>query len=179
MVNLDSTWKSRDVTGCLVKAGFIEVMYGCESWTIKKAERRIDAFELWYWRRLLRVPWTARRSNQSVLKEINPEYSLEGLSLKLRFQYFGYLREELTHWKRPSCWERLKAGRDGDNRGWDGWMVPLIQWTWVWANSGSWWWTGKPAVLQSMGSHRVGHACGTTTLPYAIVYLTSSLLKDI
>ena len=84
---------------------FPVVMHGCESWTIKKAEcRRIDAFELWCWRRLLRVPWTARRSNQSILKEINPEYSLEGLMLKLKLQYVGHL---MTHWKRPWCWERL------------------------------------------------------------------------
>ena len=82
--------------------GFPVVMYGCESWTIKKAEhQRIDTLELWYWRRLLRVPWPARRSNQSILKEISPEYSLEGLMLKLKLQYFGHLSEELTHWERP------------------------------------------------------------------------------
>ena len=97
MTNLDSILKSRDITLptkiCLVKAMvFPVVMYGCESWTIKKAEyRRIDAFELWCWRRLLRIPWTARRSNQSILKEISPEYSLEGLMLKLKLQYFGHL----------------------------------------------------------------------------------------
>ena len=107
MTNLDSILKSRDVTFpikvCPVKAMvFPVVMYGCETWrTIKKAEHlRIDAFELQCWRRLLRVPWTARRSNQSILKEINPEYSLEGLMLKLKLQYFGHLCEELTHWKR-------------------------------------------------------------------------------
>ena len=97
MTNLDSVLKSKDITlptkVCLVKAMvFPVVMYGCESWTIKKAERRrIDAFELWCWRRLLRVPWTARRSNQSILKEISPEYSLEGLMLKLKLQYSGHL----------------------------------------------------------------------------------------
>ena len=108
-------------------------MYGCESWTIKKTEhQRIDAFKLWYCRRLLRVPWTARRSNQSIQKEINPEHSLEGLMLNLKFQYFGYL----MRLKRPWCWERLKAGGEGDNRGWDGWMASLTQWTWVWASSG-------------------------------------------
>ena len=91
------------------------VLYGCESWTTKKAEPgRTDVFELWCWRRLLRVPWTARRSNQFILKEISPEYSLEGLMLKLKLQYFG---EELTHWKRYQFWERLKAGREGDDRG--------------------------------------------------------------
>ena len=116
---------------------FLIVMYECESWTIKKAEhQRIDAFELWCWRRFLRVPWTTRSSNQSVLKEINPEYSLEGLRLKL--QYFGYLMQRGN--KRSWRWERLKAG-GGDNRGWDGWMTSLTQWTRVWASSRSWWWT--------------------------------------
>ena len=120
MINLDSILKSRDITlptkVCLGKAMvFPVVMYGCESWTIKKAEcRRIDAFEVWCWRRLLRVPWTARRSNQSILKEISPEYSLEGLMLKLKLQYFGHLMQKtLTHWKRSRCWERLKAGGEG------------------------------------------------------------------
>ena len=123
MTNLDSILKSRDITlptkVCLVKAMvFPVVMYGCESWTIKKAEhRRFDAFELWCWRILLRVPWAARRSNQPILKEISPGCSLEGLMLKLKLQYFGHLCEELTHWKRPQCWERLKAGGEGDNRG--------------------------------------------------------------
>ena len=107
MTHLDSIFKSRDITlptkVRLVKAmAFPVVMYGRESWTVKKAEhRRIDAFEMWYWRRLLRVPWIARRSNQSILKEISPEYSLEGLMLKLKLQYFGTSCEELTHWKRP------------------------------------------------------------------------------
>ena len=114
MTNLDSIFKSRDITlptkVRLVKGMvFPVVMYGWESWTAKKAEcRRIDAFELWCWRRVLRVPWTARRYNQSILKEISPEYSLEGLMLKLC--------EELTHWKRLWYWERLKAG-EGDDRG--------------------------------------------------------------
>ena len=122
MTNLDRILKSRDITlpakVHLVKAMvFPVVMYGCESWTIKKAEcQRIDAFELWCWRRLLRVLWTTRRSNQSILKEISPEYSLEGLMLKLKLQYFGHLIEELTHWKRPGCWERLKA-EEGSDRG--------------------------------------------------------------
>ena len=122
------------------------------SWMLKN-----DAFELWCWRRLLRVPWTARRSNQSILKEISPEYSLEGLMLKLKFQYFGHLKEELTYWKRPWCWERLKAEGEGDDRGWDGWMASPTRWTWVWVSSGSWQWTGKPGVLQPMGSQRVRH----------------------
>ena len=120
MTNLDSILKSRDITlptkVCLVKAMiFPVVMYGCESWTIKKAEcQRIDAFELWCWGRLFRVPWTARRSN---LREISPECLLEGLMLKLKRQYFGHLIEELTHWKRPWCWEGLGAGGEGDDRG--------------------------------------------------------------
>ena len=107
MTNIDSIFKNRDLTlpkkVHLVKAMvFPVVMYGCESWTVKKAElRRIDAFELWCWRRLLPVPWIARRSNHSILKEISPGCSLEGLMLKLKLQYFGHLMEELTHWKRP------------------------------------------------------------------------------
>ena len=107
MTNLDNILKSRDITLAikvsLVKAMvFPVVMYGCKSWSIKKAEcRRIDAFELWCWRRLLRVPWTARRSNHSILKEISPAYSLEGLALKLKLQYFGHLMGELTHWRKP------------------------------------------------------------------------------
>ena len=106
MTNLDSIFKSRDITlptkDCLVKAMvFPAVMYGCESWTVKKAEcQRIDAFDLWRWRRLLRVPWTARRSNQSILKEISPGISLEGMMQELKLQYFGHLMEELIHWKR-------------------------------------------------------------------------------
>ena len=106
MTNLDSIFKSRDITlptkVCLVKAMvFPVVVYGCESWTVKKADRRrIDAFEVWCWRRLLRVPWTARRSYQSILKEISPGCPLEGMMLKLKLQYFGHLLDELTHWKR-------------------------------------------------------------------------------
>ena len=105
------------------------VMYECESWTIKKAEHwRIDAFELCCCRKLLRVPWTARRSNQSILKEINPGCSLEGLMLKLKLQYLATWGEELTHLKRPWCWESLKAGGEGDDRGWDDWMASLTRW---------------------------------------------------
>ena len=126
--------------------------------TIKKAEcQRIDAFELWCWRRLLRVSWTARRSNQSTLKEISPEYSLEGLMLKLtKFQYFDHLMQRNDSFESPWCWERLKAGGEEDNREWDGWMASPTQWIWVWARSGSWWWTGEPGVLQSMGLQGVG-----------------------
>ena len=107
---------------------FPVVMYGCESWTIKKAEcQSIDAFELWCWRRLLRVVWAARRSNQSILKEINPEYSLEGLMLKLKSNTLALWCEELTYWKRLWCWERLKAGGEGNDRGCDGWMASWTQ----------------------------------------------------
>ena len=138
--------------------GFLVVTYGCESWTVKKAEcRRIDAFELWCWRRLLRVPWTERRSNQTILKEISPWCSSEGLMLKLKLQYLATWCKQLTHLKRPCCWKRLKAGGKGDDRGWDGWMASLTQWTWVSAGSGSWWWTGRPDVLQSIGLQRVKH----------------------
>ena len=133
-------------------------MYGYKSCTIKKADfQRIDAFELWCWRRLLRVPWTARWSNQSILKEINPEYSLEGLMLALKLQYFGHLMQRADSLEKTLMLGRLRAGREGDNRGWDGWMASLTQWTWVWVNSGSWWWTGRPGVLQSMGWQRAGH----------------------
>ena len=123
VINLDSILKSRDITlptkVHLVKAMvFPVVMYGCETWTVKKAERqRIDAFELWGWRRLLRVPWTARRSNQSILKEISPGISLEEMMLKLKLQYFGHLMQRLTHWKRLCCSEGLGAEGEGDNRG--------------------------------------------------------------
>ena len=126
-------------------------------WTIKQAEcLRIDAFELWCWRRLLRVPRTARRSNHWILNEINNEYSLEGLMLRLKLQSLATWCKELTHWKRLWCWEILKAGGEGDDRKWDGWMASLTRWTWVWESSGSWWWAGKPGLLQSMGPQRVG-----------------------
>ena len=163
MTNLDSILKSRDITLLttvhLVKPMvFPVVMCGCESWTVKKAEcRRIAAFELWCWRRLLRVPWTARRSNQSILKEISPGTSLEGRNSST----LATSREELTHWKRLWCWEGLGAGGEGDDRGWDGWMISWTRWTWVWVNSRSWWWTGRPGVLQFMGSQRVGHDWAT------------------
>ena len=136
---------------------FPVVMYGCESWTIKKAEcQRIDAFELWCWRRLLRVPWTARRCNQSILNEISPEYSLEGLRLKL--QYFGHLMQRADSFEKTLMLGKTgKAGREGDDRGWDGWMASPTQCAWVWIDSGSWWWTGRPGVLKSMESQRVRH----------------------
>ena len=156
MINLDSILKNRDIIlptkVHIVKAMvFPVVMYRCEIWTVKKAERwRIDAFELWCWRRLLRVPWTARRSNQSILNEISPEYLMEGLMLKLKLQYFGHLV-----WKTDSLEKTLMLGKimgmkRRDDRGWDSWMASPTQWTWVWVNSGSWWWTGRPGMLHAV-----------------------------
>ena len=155
MTNLDSILKSRDITlptkVHLVKAMvFLVVTYGCESWTIKKNQcfGTVVLEKI-----LLRVPWTVRRSNQSILKETNSEYSLEGLMLKLKLQYFGYLMSRTDSLeKTPWCWERLKAGGEVNGRGWDGWMASPLQWTWVWANSRSWWRKGKPGMLQSIGT---------------------------
>ena len=128
---------------------FPVVMYGCESWTIKKAEhQRSDAFELWCWRLILRVPWTARRANQSILKEISPEYSLEGLMLKLKPQYFDHLLWRTDSLKKTLILGKIESGR---RRGRDGCMASPTWWTWVWVSSRSWWWTGKPGVLQFMG----------------------------
>ena len=135
VTNLDSILKSREITMStkvrLVKfMVFPVVMHGCESWTIKKDEtQRIDVFESWCWRGLLSIPWTARRSNQSILKEISPECSLEGLMLRLKSNTLATWCKELTHLKRPWCWERLRAGREGDDRGWDGWMASPTQCT--------------------------------------------------
>ena len=155
--------KNRDIT-LLTKVRLVKVMvfpvvmYGCESWTIKKAESQcIDAFELWCWRRLLRVSWTARRYNQSILKEISLDYSLEGLMLKLKLQYFGHLMQ-----RTDSCENTLLLGKTdgGTRRGWQRmrWLDgSLTRLTWVWASFRSWWRTGKPGVLQSMGSQRVKH----------------------
>ena len=125
---------------------FPVVMYECESWTIKKAERwRIDAFELWCWRRLLRLPWTARRSNQSILKEISPGYSLEGLMLKLKLQYSGHLIRRADSFEKTLMVGKIEGRRRrGNNRGWDGWMASPTQWTWVWEDSGSWWLIARP-----------------------------------
>ena len=133
-------------------------MYGCKSWTIKKAACcRIDAFKLWCWRRFFRVPWTARWSNQSILKEINPEYiHWKDWCWNWISNTLFIWQKEPIHWKRPWSWERLKAG-EGDNRGWDGWMASPTQGTWVWVNSGSWWWTGRLGMLRFMGSQRVRH----------------------
>ena len=144
MTNLGSILKSRDITVPkvhLVKAMvFPVVMYDCENWTLKKAELwRIDAFELWCWRRLLRDPWTARRSNQFILKDINPECSLEGLMLKLKLQFFGHLMGRTDSLEKTLMLQKIEDGRRRGRQGWDGWMASLTQWTWVWASSGNWW----------------------------------------
>ena len=147
----------------LVKAMvFTVVTYGCESWNIKKAEcKRINAFELWCWRRLLRVPWIARRSNQSILKEIILNIHWMDWSWSWNSNTLATWCKELTHLKRPWCWERLKGGGEGDDRGWDGYIASPTQWIWVWVNSRSWRWTGRLGVLQSMGLQRVGHDWAT------------------
>ena len=158
ITNLDSILKSRDITLStkvhLVRTMvFAIVMYGCESWTIKKAKRRrIDAFELWCWK-TLESPLDS--------KEIQPDH-LKGnqswvFNISWNSNTLTTWYKELTHLKRPWCWERLKAGGEGDDRGWDGWMASPTQWTWVWVNFGSWWWTRRPGVLRFMGSQRVGH----------------------
>ena len=163
MTNLESILKSRDVTlptkVHLVKAKIFPVfMYECESRTVKKAERwRTDAFELWFWRRLLRVPWTARRSNQSILKEISPEYSLEGQMLKLKLQYFGHLMRRTDSSEKTLMLGEIESSRRrGRQKIWclDGITDSMDISCSI---SRRWWWTGKPSVLQSMGSQRVGH----------------------
>ena len=163
MSNLDSIFKSRDITlptkVHLVKAMvFPVVMYGCESWTVKNAEhQRIDAFELWCWRRLLRVLWTARRSNQSILKEISPGVLWKEWCWSWNSSTLATWCKELIHWKRLWCWEQLKARGEGDDRGWDGWNASLTWWTRVWVDSGSLWWTGRSGMLWFVGLQRVGH----------------------
>ena len=140
---------------------FLVSMYGCESWIIKKAERwRIDAFELQCWRRLLRVP-SARRSNQSILEEISPGCSLEGLMLKLKLQYFGHLMRITDSLEKTLMLGKIKGRRRrGPQR--MRWLdCSPTQWTWVWVNSGSWCWTGRPGVVQFMGLQRVGHDWAT------------------
>ena len=142
------------------------VMYWCDSWTVKKAEhQRIDAFELWRWRRLLRVPWTARRSKQSILKEISPGISLEGMMLKLKLQYFGHLMRRVDSLEKTVMLGGIGGRRiRGQQR--MRWMASLTRRTWVWVISGSWWWTGRPGMLRFMGSQRVRHIW-TTELNYS------------
>ena len=150
-------------------------MYGCESWTIKKAEHwRSDAFKLWCWRRLLRVPWTARRSNQSILKEISPECSWEGLKLKVKLQYFSHLMWRTDSLEKTLMLEKIEGRR---RRGWQStrWlMASTMRWIWVWASSRSWWWTGKPGMQQSVRSQIVGHDWVTELiLPHTIGFCHS------
>ena len=163
MTKPDSIFKSRDITlptkVRLIKAmAFPVVMNGYESWTVKKAEhQRIYAFELWYWRQLLRVPWTARRSNQSILKEINPGISLEGMMIKLKHQYFGHLMRRADSLEKSLMLGGI-GGRRRRGRQRMRWLDGIMtQWMWVWVNSGSWWWTGSPGMLRFMGSQRVRH----------------------
>ena len=163
MANLDSILKSRDIT-LLIKVSIVKamvfpvVMYRYESWTIKRAECwRIDAFKMWCWRRFLRVPWTARRSDPSILKEISPEYSLEGLMLKLKLQYFGHLIWRTDSLEKSLVLGKIEGRRRRGQQRMDGWMESPTQWRWIWVNSRSWWWTGRPDVLHSTGSQRVGH----------------------
>ena len=167
MTHLDSILKSRPIIlqteVRIIKAMIYPVVtYGCESWTIKKSEHhRIDAFELWCWRRLLSVPWTARRASQAILRKIHPEYSLEGLMLKLKLQYFGHLMRRVESLEKTlmlgGIGGRRRRGRQRMRWG----MASLTRWTWVWVNCGSWWWTGRPGVLWFMGSQRVGHDWAT------------------
>ena len=133
-------------------------MYRHESWTIKKiGPQGIDAFKLWFWRILLRVPCTARRSNQSIMKEISPGISLEGMMLKLKLQYFGHLMLRVDSLEKTLTLVGIRGRRKRGRQRWDGWTASPTQWTWVWVNSGSWWWTGRPGVLRLMGSQRVLH----------------------
>ena len=155
---------------------FPVVMYGCESWTLKKAERqRIDAFELWCWRRLLRVPWTARRSNKSILKEISPVCSLEGLMLKLNLQYFGHLTRRVDSLEKTltlgGIWGQEKKGTtEHEMAGWP----PRLDGHQFGLNSGSWWWTGRPGVLRFLGSQRVGHNWATELNWFSKILITLS-----
>ena len=160
MTILDSTLKNRDITllrkACQVKAMiFPPVLYGYESWTIKKAERwRIDAFELWYWGRLLGLQGDSAvhpKGNQSL------NIHWKDWCWSWNSNTLATWCKEPTHWERPLCWERLKAGGERDDRGWDGWMASPTWWTWVWVNLGSWWWTGRAGVLHPMGSQRFRH----------------------
>ena len=159
----------------LVKAMvFPVVMSGCESWTIKKAEcLRINAFELWCWRRLWRVPWTARRSNQSIQRKSTLNIDWKDWCWNWSSHILATWCEELTQWKRPWCWERLKARGEGSDRAWDAWMASSIQWTWVWTNSRRQWRTGKPGVLQFMRLQRVGHDWATEQQRFPFLPLRS------
>jgi len=158
MTNLDGVLKSRDISlptynqsyGCSSRHVWLWELDHKEGWALKSQCFQTVVLK----KTILRVPWMTRISNQSILMEINPEYSLEGLILKLKLQYVGHMMQRADYWKRSWCWERLRAGEE-DNRGWGGWMASLTQWTWVWVNSRRQWRTEKPGVLKSMGSQRV------------------------
>ena len=148
------------------------VVYGCESWTIKKAEhQRIDVFELWCWRRLLRVPCTARRSNQSVQRKSVLNIHWKDWCWSWSSNTLVTWCKEMTNWKRSWCWERLKAGGKVEDRGWDGWMASPTWGTWAWVSSRSWWWKGKPGMLQSMGTQRVRHNCDCTEVRLILLWI--------
>ena len=166
-----SVLKSRNITlltkVCTVKAVIFPVVtYGCENWTIKKVDCwRIYAFGLWCWRRLLRVPWIAKRSNQSFLREINPEYSLEGPMLKLKLQYSDHLMQTADSLGKSLMLGKIEGRGEGGVRGWDAWMASPVQWTWTWANFGKWRRTKRAGMLQSMGSQRGEHDWATEQQP--------------
>ena len=157
MTNVDSILKSTDITlptkvHIDQAVAFPVVTYGCDRWTIKKAECwRIDAFELWCWRRLLSVRWAARRSNWSILKEISPEYSLEGLMLKVKLQYFGHLMRGTDSFEKTLMPGKIEGRRRRADRVWDGWIASPTRWIWVWVCSRSWWWTGSLACCSPWG----------------------------
>ena len=162
MTNLDSVEKQRHYSA---NKGLYSQGYGLPSghvrlWELGCKEGRMP--KNWYlwtvgWRRLLKVPWTARRSNQTILKEINPEYSLENWRWSWNSSVLVICCEQLTHWKTLWCWKGLRAEGEEGVREWDGWTASLMQWTWTWANYKRWWGTERPGMLQSRGSRRFGH----------------------
>ena len=159
---------------------FPVVMYGCESWNIKRVEHQcIEAFQLWRWRWPLRFPWTARRSNQYILMEISPEYSLKGLMLQLKLQYFGQFMQRTDSLERTLLLQKIEAGGKGVDRGWDGWLASLTQWTWIWVYSRSWWWTGRPGVLLFMGLHSWTWLNDWTELKLVVSNVVSGLMMRV
>ena len=139
--------------------------------------QRINTFELWCWRRLLRVPWNTSRSNQSILKEINPEYSLGGLMLRLKLQYFGHLMQRTESLEKTLMLGKIEGGRRRGRQRMRWWMASPTQWMWIWVNSRSWWWTGRPGVLRFMGSQRVRHDWATELNCHTGTLFKSFLMK--
>ena len=166
MTNLDSIFKNRDIT-LLTKVHLVKtmvfpvVMYGVRVGVWRKLSTKEFMLLNCGVGEDLRVPWTARRSNQSILKEISPGCSLEGLMLKLKLQYFGHLMQRIGSLEKTLMLGRIGAGGEGDVRGWDGWMASPTQWSWVWVDSRDWWWTGRPGMLRFMGSQKVRHDWAT------------------